>query len=71
MAATAIQPRFSNGQLELMRLFKEDVSEEQLQELRKILANFLLDNVLKEAQKASYEKGYDADFLQKIVSGDV
>ena len=71
MTEILAQPKFSNAQLEILRLFKENLSEDKLKELRRILANFLLDDVLKEAEKAAIERGYDAEMLNKIVRGDV
>ena len=71
MTEILAQPKFSNAQLEILRLFKENLSEDKLKELRRILANFLLDDVLKEAEKASIERGYDNEMLNKIVRGDV
>ena len=71
MTEILAQPKFSNAQLEILRLFKENLPEDKLKELRRILANFLLDDVLKEAEKAAIERGYDDEMLNKIVRGDV
>lgn len=65
------QPKFSNAQLEILRLFKENLPEEKLVKLRRILANFLLDEVFKEAENAALKRGFDQETLHKIVSGDV
>ena len=65
------QPKFSNAQLEILRLFKENLSDEKLIKLRRILSNFLLDEVFKEAEKVAKERGYDDEMLIKIVRGDV
>jgi hypothetical protein len=69
MAQIALQPHFSNAQLELLRLFKEDLSEAQLRDLRLLLSNFMLQQVLKTAERDAQLKGYDQDFLAKIVHG--
>ena len=71
MAQITLQPHFSNAQLELLRLFKEDLSDAQLRDLRLLLSNFMLQQVLKSAEKVATKKGYDQDFLAKIVRGDV
>jgi hypothetical protein len=71
MTQIALQPHFSNAQLELLRLFKEDLSDAQLRDLRLLLSNFMLQQVLKAAEKATELKEYDQDFLAKIVRGDV
>ena len=65
------QPKFSNAQLEILRLFKENLSDEKLIKLRRILSNFLLDEVFKEAEKVAKERDYDDEMLIKIVRGDV
>ena len=52
MTEILAQPKFSNAQLEILRLFKENLSEDKLKELRRILANFLLDDVLKKRKKS-------------------
>jgi hypothetical protein len=70
MAQITLQPHFSNAQLELLRLFKEDLSDAQLRDLRLLLSNFMLQQVLKAAEKATELKGYDQDFLATIVCGD-
>jgi hypothetical protein len=66
-----LQPNFSNAQLELLGLFKENLSEDKLKNLRKVLANFMLDQVLEEAKKTSEQRQYDDDLLKKLVRGDV
>ena len=71
MAEVFVQPRFSNAQLEILRMFKENLSDDKLIKLRRVLANFLLDEVLKEAEKTAIERGYDKEMLNKIVRGDV
>jgi hypothetical protein len=65
------QPKFTNAQLEILRLFRENLSEEKLAKLRRVLANFLLDEVFKEAENAASKRGFDQEMLHKIVKGDV
>ncbi len=69
MREVFVQPKFSNAQLEILKLFKEDIPTAQLEQLRRILFNFLLDNVLKEAETTAKERRYDDEMLQKIVRG--
>ena len=71
MTTVLAQPKFSNAQLELLRLFRENLPDEKLAKLRRILTNFLLDEVFKEAEKTAIERGYDGEMLNKIVRGDV
>ena len=69
MREVFVQPKFSNAQLEILKLFKEDIPTAQLEQLRRILFNFLLDDVLKEAETTAKERRYDDEMLQKIVRG--
>ena len=58
MTNVLAQPKFSNAQLELLRMFKENLPDEELTKLRRILANFLLDEVFKEAERTAIDSGY-------------
>ena len=50
-------------QLEILKLFRNDQSEEELQEIRSLLIAYLAAKVMSEADKAFDEKGYtDAIF---------
>jgi hypothetical protein len=52
-------------QLEILKLFREDQTEEELQEIRSLLIAYLAGKVTFEADKAFKEKGYtDAVFEQ-------
>jgi hypothetical protein len=45
-------------QLEILKLFRNDQSEEELQEIRSLLIAYLAAKVTAEADKAFDEKGY-------------
>jgi len=50
-------------QLEILKLFRNDQSEEELQEIKSLLITYLAAKVINEADKAFEEKGYtDAIF---------
>ena len=52
-------------QLEILKLFRDDQPEEELQEIRSLLIAYLAGKVTFEADKAFGEKGYtDAIFEQ-------
>jgi len=65
---TDIQPPvkypFSNVQLELLKLFADDVSEEDLKAIRRLLARYFAEKATAEADKLWEEKGYSADTLR-------
>ena len=70
MTTPILLPQFTNAQLELLGLFKENLPDEKLFVLRRILSNFMLDQVLEEAQKTSESRKYNNDLLEKLVRGD-
>jgi hypothetical protein len=45
-------------QLEILNLFRDDQSEEELQEIKSLLTAYLAAKVTSEADKAFDEKGY-------------
>ena len=47
----------TNGQIELMKLFRTKMSDEELLELKKLLVKFYADKVMNEADAAWKEKG--------------
>jgi len=53
----------NSTQLEILKLFRNDQSEEELQEIKSLLIAYLSNKVTFEADKAFGEKGYtDAIF---------
>jgi hypothetical protein len=53
----------NNTQLEILKLFRNDQSEEELQEIKSLLITYLASKVTFEADKAFEEKKYtDAVF---------
>jgi hypothetical protein len=65
MTTTAKQP-LTNVQLELLRLYAANISDETLLEMKKILARFFLDKTRKEASTVWQENNYTDDFFIKI-----
>lgn len=62
---TVKQP-FSKAQLELLKAFSHDLSDSDLAELRKLLAQFLAQRAIDEANRVWDEKGWtevDADLM--------
>lgn len=52
----------NNAQIELMKLFGTNLSDSELQELKKLLSRFFADKAIKAADKSWDEKGLtDAD----------
>ena len=55
----------NNIQLEILKLFRNDQSEEELQEIKSLLIAYLADKVTFEADKAFGEKGYSTAIFEK------
>jgi hypothetical protein len=55
----------NNTQLEILKLFRNDQSEEELQELKSLLIAYLADKVTAEADKAFNENGYTIAVFEK------
>jgi hypothetical protein len=55
----------NNAQLEILKLFRNDQSEEELQEIRSLLVAYLGNKVTQEADKAFVEKGYGIAIFEK------
>lgn len=55
----------NNTQLEILKLFRNDQTEEELQEIRSLLIAYLAAKVTLEADKAFHEKGYTSVIFEK------
>ena len=63
---TSIHPPLSNVQAELLRLFAADIPDQELVELKTVMARFLLDKARDKADAIWDEKGYTDEQLQQI-----
>lgn len=55
------QPTFSNLQLELLKLYANNIEEEDLLALKKFLANYFAEKAAAAADKIWREKNYNAN----------
>lgn len=55
----------NNAQLEILKLFGEEQSEEDLKEIKSLLVAYLADKVTREADKAFERKGYAISVFEK------
>ena len=53
----------NNAQLELLKLFHENQSQEELAEIKQLLSEYLANKLMKEIEKESLEKGYTAEVV--------
>jgi ribosome biogenesis protein Tsr3 len=51
-------------QLEILKLFRNNQSEEELQEIKSLLINYLSNKAVAEADKAFVEKGYTPEVFE-------
>jgi hypothetical protein len=65
--ASSIQPPLSNVQAELLKLFSANVPDNDLLELKKMMAKFLLEKARDHADKIWDDKGYTDQTLQQIL----
>ena len=55
----------SNVQMELLKLYSTDIKEKDLEELKKVLANYFAQKAIKEADKLWGQKKMSADTMEK------
>lgn len=55
----------TNLQLELLQTFKYDLSEQQLIEIRELLANYFADKATEEMDRLWDEKGWDEKTMEE------
>jgi|GEM_PF-409986 len=53
----------NNTQLEILKLFSEEQSEQELREIKSLLVAYLADKVTREADQAFDEKGYTKEIF--------
>jgi len=65
MSTAAVQPPFTNLQLEMLKLFARQLPEADLLAIRDMIAKYLLEKAFLEADKAWDTKGYSVESFQK------
>jgi hypothetical protein len=71
MENLSVKPPLSNIQAELLKLFSMDLPEEQLIELKKVMAGFLLQKARDKADALWDEKQYSDEKLRKLLDETV
>ena len=64
------QPVMTNVQVELLKVFAMQLPDEQLRELRFLIARFLMEKVNMGIDKSFNERGYDETFYEKLIKGE-
>jgi len=65
MSAVQPSPPLTNVQLELLKLYAYDLKEEEMQELKKVLAAFFAGRIRQRAGKIWQERGYTQETMQQ------
>ncbi len=62
--------QLSNMQVELLKLYATGISDENLAEIKEVIAKFLFEKVQDKADKIWEEKKYNQDTLNKWLNKD-
>ncbi len=65
-----VQPPLTNVQAELLKVFSRQIPDEDLLELRQVMAKFLLQKARQRADAVWERRGYNDSTLDRLVSGD-
>jgi len=65
-----IKPPFTNLQMELLKLFSLQLSDEELTEIRKLLTCHLMDKAREQATRIGEERGYNEDTFKNWATGN-
>lgn len=68
MNLTNAKPPLSNVQVELLKLFAHNVSNEDLSEIRKMIAHYLLEKARDRADEIWDERGYTDEKLKAMLN---
>lgn len=63
-------PPLTNVQAELLKVFARGIPDEDLLELRQVMANFLLEKARRRADAVWQHKGYDESTFNALLNGD-
>jgi hypothetical protein len=67
MNISSVHPPLSNIQAELLKIFSADIPDKHLDELKGIIARFLLEKARDKADAAWDEKGYSDETLRQML----
>lgn len=68
MDTAIINPPLSNLQVEMLKLFATDIPEENLAEVKHLIAKYLLEQARDKADAAWISKGYTAESFEKLLN---
>lgn len=62
-----VNPPLTNVQAELLKLFAREIPDEELEELKNVIARFLLEKARDKADKLWDERGYDEKTIDRLL----
>ena len=62
--------KLSNLQLELLKIYSRDIKDNELLEIKEILARYFANKAMDEADRIWNERGYSNELMDKILHGD-
>ncbi|QJD81121.1 hypothetical protein [Spirosoma rhododendri] len=65
-----MHPPLTNVQAELLKVFSRQIPDEDLMELRQVMAKFLLQKSRQRADVIWQDKGYDNGLMNQLLSED-
>jgi hypothetical protein len=68
MNISSVHPPLSNIQAELLKIFSADIPDKHLEELKIVIARFLLDKARDKADDVWDEKGYTDESLRQLIA---
>lgn len=71
MGATQQPTKFSNLQMELLKLYSRNVSDEELRDIRKMLADYYAQKLDEEMDKLWKEKGWTQETMEAWLKEDL
>lgn len=63
----ALQSPLSNLQIELLKVFSRNVSDEDVIEIRRLLTRYFAEKAIQEANKVWDEKGWTAEDAERML----
>ncbi len=57
--------KLTNLQLELLKVFSHNISDDELKDIRRMLSKYFMERAVKGADKIWDEKGYSNELMQK------
>ncbi len=70
MSTIQPSPHLTNIQLELLKLYAYDLKEEDMQELKKVLASFFAERIRKRTGKLWQERGYSQETMEQWLNDE-